>query len=244
MTELGNKIALVTGASSGIGAAIALGLARAGARVGLAGRNLDRLTETAAAAGEFSPQVHRYQADLTQMRDLYSLKAAVNDDFGGLDVIVHAAGAFRSGRIEQGDPELLMELFRINTWSPYALTHLFLPVIRQRRGSVVFINSRAGLRAPAGLSQYAASKFALRAIADVLRAEVSPDGVRVITLYPGKVATPMQEQLQEQAGRPYFPDQLTQAQDVAELVLTALRMPPTTELSDVIIQPQQDPYSG
>jgi NADP-dependent 3-hydroxy acid dehydrogenase YdfG len=244
MTDLRNKIALVTGGSSGIGAAIGLALAREGVKVGLVGRDLERLTAVAEQARAHSPQVHRYQADLTEMADLNSLKASVDDDFGGLDILIHGAGAFGSGRVEQVEAQLLMDLFRINTWSPYALTHLFLPALRQRRGTIVFINSRAGLRAPAGLSQYAASKFALKAIADVLRAEVSREGVRVMSVFPGKVATPMQERIQREAGRPYLAEQLPQADHVAEVVLSALRMPSTAEITDVTIQPQQDPYHG
>lgn len=243
MSPLKNKTALVTGASSGIGAGIAIALAQEGIRLGLAGRNADRLEETAAAAIAAGAQTQTYAVDLTNTSDLQSLKAGIDHDFGGVDILVHSAGIFESGSVEDSEPETLEHMLRVNTVAPYALTHMLLPGLRRRRGQIVFINSRAVHLQIPRISHYAASKAALRAIADSLRAEVAKEGVRVLSVYPGKVASAMQESIQSKSGRPYLKDQLPQPEDVAAVVVNALSLPPRAEISDLTIQPQQDPYS-
>ncbi|HNR31949.1 MAG TPA: SDR family oxidoreductase [Candidatus Hydrogenedentes bacterium] len=242
MRELREKVALVTGASSGIGAAIAVELAAQGAHLALVGRDQERLNAVAARATAHGVSVKIHIADLDREEDLNSLKAAVDDDFGRLDILVHSAGVFEHGLVEDMPAESLLRQFRVNTLAPYALTHLFLPVIRRRRGQIVFVNSRAGLVAPPTLTQYAATKHALRAIADGLREEVSRDGVRVLSVYPGKTATPLQQRIQEAAGNKYDPSLFPQPEDVARLVVSALTLPANAEMTDVIVRPQQEPY--
>ena len=243
MRELRDHVALVTGASSGIGAAIACRLASQGVHLGLVGRDAGRLENVAARAHAYPVTVHTYVADLASAEDLNSLKAAVDHEFGRLDMLIHCAGIFEGGLVEDTAPELLMRQFRVNTLAPYTLTHLFLPAIKRRRGQIVFINSRASMLACTGMTQYAATKAALRVIADGLREELSRDGVRVLTVFPGKVATPLQRRIQEAAGRRFDPTQLPQPEDVAEVVLSALRMPVNVEITDLIVRPQQDPYA-
>ncbi|MFP4502875.1 MAG: SDR family oxidoreductase [Candidatus Hydrogenedentota bacterium] len=239
--ELRDRIALITGGNSGIGRAISLALAREGMHLGLVARDAARLEETAAEARRHTAVVHTYQADLTIPGDRGSVKASVDHDFGQLDVLVHCAGICYKGRIEESPAGTLLRQLEVNTIAPYALTHFFLPILRRRRGQVVFINSRAGLHVHAQLSQYCASKYALRAIADTLRAEVSADGVRVISVYPGKIATPLQQRIHKAAGHHYNPDLFPQPEDVARTVLHALTMPAGAEISDIVVTPQHEP---
>jgi NADP-dependent 3-hydroxy acid dehydrogenase YdfG len=109
----------------------------------------------------------------------------------------------------------------------------------ERRGQIVFINSSVGLRARAGVGQYAATKHALKALADSLREEVNASGVRVISVYPGQTASPMQADLYEAAQKIYTPERLLQASDVAEVVVCALSLPRSAEVTDIALRPMQ-----
>jgi short-subunit dehydrogenase len=210
-------------------------------RLALVGRHIQRLEQVSADCAEHGVAVHGYGADLTQVADRGSLKAAVDHDFGRLDILVHSAGIFEAGDVEEVPGDCLVRQLEVNTIAPYALTHLFLPTLRRRRGDIVFINSRAGLYAYPGMTQYCASKHALRAVADGLREEVSRDGVRVISIYPGKTATPMQQRIHENQGRVYDPNLFPPPEDVAEVLATTLMLPASTVVSDVTVMPQQDP---
>jgi len=120
---------------------------------------------------------------------------------------------------------------------PYLLTQCLLPLLRRRPGQVVFINSSAGLTARANVGQYAATKHALKAVADSLRDEVNRDGVRVLSVFPGRTATPTQEALHRLEGRPYRPERLLQPADVAAVVVHALGLPRTAEVTEIKIRP-------
>jgi NADP-dependent 3-hydroxy acid dehydrogenase YdfG len=115
-------------------------------------------------------------------------------------------------------------------------------MLRSRQGQIVFINSSvAVVNARAKLGQYAASKHALKAIADSLREEVNADGLRVISVYPGRTATPMQAAVHEMEGRAYHPEHLMQPDDVAAMVINALSLPPSAEVTDIMIRPLTKP---
>jgi len=107
---------------------------------------------------------------------------------------------------------------------------------------VVFINSSAALSAPALNSAYAASKAALRAFADSLRAEINVDGVRVLSVFPGRTATSMQKAIYAEEGRTYRPRQLLQPLDVAEAVLGMLQLPRSAELTELHLRPTLRSY--
>jgi NADP-dependent 3-hydroxy acid dehydrogenase YdfG len=132
--------------------------------------------------------------------------------------------------------------YATNVRAPYALTQRLLPSLMAARGQIVFINSSVGLTAKRpDIGQYAATKHALKAIADSLREEVNPKGLRVLTVYLGRTATPMQETISRQEGRAYHPETLLQPEDVASVVLNALMLPPTAEVTDISIRPMARP---
>ena len=133
--------------------------------------------------------------------------------------------------------ELAAGWLEMAAWLAWLKSRLLLPRVREGRGTVVFVNSGAGLRANPGWSSYAASKFALRALADALRDEEARHGVRVTTVYPGRTATPMQRSVHEQEGRAYEPNALIQPADVAAVVKGALELPPTASVTDVTVRP-------
>lgn len=109
--------------------------------------------------------------------------------------------------------------------------------MRSCKGQIVFINSSAGLNARADVGQYAATKHALKAIADSLREEVNADGVRVLSMFLGRTATPMQDAVHKMEGKEYHPECLIQPEDVAAVVVNALSLPRTAEVTDIHIRP-------
>jgi NADP-dependent 3-hydroxy acid dehydrogenase YdfG len=125
---------------------------------------------------------------------------------------------------------------------PYLLTQALLPLLRACHGQIVFVNSTVGLEARAGVGQYASTQHALRAIADALRAEVNPDGVRVLSVYLGRTATARQARIFRLEGRPYAPELLIQPEDVAEMVLATLRLPRTAEVTEIRMRPLVKSY--
>ena len=128
--------------------------------------------------------------------------------------------------------------FSVNTRAPFLLTKLLLPAIKKRKGQIVFVNSSiAQQKARANLSIYAGSKYALRAMADSLREENNASGVRVLSVYPGRTATAMQEDIFKFENREYRKSDLLQPEDVAQSVLDALALPRTAEITDIFIRP-------
>ncbi|KJH69964.1 SDR family oxidoreductase [Aliterella atlantica] len=238
MTTLTNKTAIVTGASSGIGRAIALNLAQEGAVLCLVGRNLAALEDTRAIASQSAPQVTTYAADLSNDNDLRQLTEYVQA-LGQVDVLVHSAGVFKMGKLADSAIADFDLQYQINVRAPYLLTQALLPMLLASHGQIVFINSSAGLNAKANVGQYAASKFALKAIADSLREEVNAAGVRVLSVFPGRTASPMQAAIYQMEGKTYHPDVLLQPEDVARTVVTALSLPPTAEVTDINIRPSK-----
>ncbi len=233
---LNNQVAVITGASSGIGKAIALELANHSVKLCLIGRHLNKLKEVARAASS-APQVQTYELDITQDQDIASLKRYIEKDFGEVDVLVHSAGIISFGEIQTTPVAVLDEQYRTNVRAPYLLTQTLLPSLIKRQGQIVFINSITIHTIKAQFGQYTATKLALKAIADSLRAEVNSDGVRVISIYPGSTASPMQASIRETEGREYNPARLIQPEDVANTIINALQLPRTAEVTDINIRP-------
>jgi NAD(P)-dependent dehydrogenase (short-subunit alcohol dehydrogenase family) len=240
MSALAEKAAVVTGASGGIGAAIALALAREGARLLLSGRDAGKLDRVVEQARELSPAVESFAADLGEDAAVHALAERAQTAFGGVDVLVHSIGLFLPGLFESSPVEVLDRQYHINTRVPYLLTQALLPSLIERQGQVLFINSSTGFHPPrAGWVAYGASKHALRALADGLRDEVNGKGVRVITVYPGRTATPMQEEVHRYEGKLYEPERFLQPEDVAAVVLNALALPRTAEVTDLHVRPMK-----
>lgn len=233
--DLTGRSCLVTGAGSGIGRAIALDLAAAGAGVTAVGRRRSALEGTIGRAQNGRITIH--PADLTVDEHLDELAGTFLG--GGLDVLVHSAGAYAQGPLEQAPVEALDLQYRINVRAAYRLTQALLPALKASQGQIVFINSTVGLAARANVAQYAATKHALKALADALRDEVNPAGVRVLSVYPGRTATDQQASIYELEGRAYAPETLLQPEDVAATVVGALTLPRTAELTDLRVRPMR-----
>jgi NADP-dependent 3-hydroxy acid dehydrogenase YdfG len=228
--EFAGQSVVVTGASSGIGQAIATELALRGANLFAASRRVDVLHARC-------DTLHRFAADLASDEGLEGWISELTRSLQRLDVLVHAAGVLLTGSIENAPVSDLDLHYRVNLRAPYRLTQALLPKLRSSFGQVVFINSSAVHRPRANVGQYTATKAALRAIADSLREEVNADGIRVLTVYPGRTASPMQESLHRGEGRAWRPHRLLQPGDIAHTVVQALLLPRTAEITDINIRP-------
>jgi NADP-dependent 3-hydroxy acid dehydrogenase YdfG len=237
-------VALVTGSSSGIGRAVAEGLASRGLTVCLTGRDARRLEEAARQMAPRAQRVLTHAADLGSDAGLRGLVERVSAECGRLDVLVHSAGALRLGSVEAAGWEDLDELYRVNLRAPFLLTKACLPLLKESRGQVVFVNSTAGLVAGADNGLYAATKHALRSLAGSLRDHVNSYGVRVLSVYPGRTASPMQQRVHEFERRPYDAAVLLQPDDVAAMIVAALALPRTAEVTDVMVRPMGKPSPG
>jgi short-subunit dehydrogenase len=158
-----------------------------------------------------------------------------------VDILVHSAGVIVLSNVATASLSDFEFQYRCNVLAPFAVTQLFLQTLAERQGHIVFINSTAGLIAPAGLSQYSATKHALKAFADSLREEINPCGVRVLSVYLGRTATPMQAAVHNWESKPYAPEQLIQPDQVASVVVCALSLGPEAEIMDVRIRPAAKP---
>lgn len=233
------QVALVTGASRGIGRAIALELATEDATVCLVARDTQALEEAARATGRAGTSV--YTADLTSDEEVRDLASRVKRDFGRLDILVHSAGIIAHGPLSRAPVTDFDRQYRANLRAPYLLTQTVLPMLIASQGQVVFINSSVGLTARPDVTQFSATQHALKAIADALRQEINAEGVRVLSVHPGRTATPRQAEIHATEGKPYRPERLMQPEDVAALVLSALRLPRTAEVTDISMRPFLSP---
>jgi NADP-dependent 3-hydroxy acid dehydrogenase YdfG len=236
MTALAGQVALVTGGGSGIGRAIGVGLAAHGATVWLAGRRATALSGTADAIQQIGGTAVCRPIDITDDSQVTALTTELAAATPGVDILVHAAAVIALGAVRTAPTEDLDRQYRVNLRAPFLLTQQLLPGIETRRGQIVFINSSAGQVAPPHAAQYAATKFGLRALADSLRAQVNDLGVRVLTVYPGRTATPMGEAVMAMEGRAYDAQALAQPEDIAAVVMSALLVPRTAEVTEVVIR--------
>lgn len=223
---------LITGATRGIGRAVAAELA-ADHHLILGGRDAAAL---AALASEL-PSATPFVAELTDSAALARAVAALELP-DGLAGLVHSAGILVSGSIEELTPEDWTRSFAVNVVAVAELTRLLLPALRAARGTVVTINSGSGFTAGPGGGAYSASKFALRALTDSLRAEERPHGVRVSAVHPGRVATDMQRQLRAFEGGQYQEQDYMRPATVAATVALALRLPADANLETLSVRPR------
>jgi NADP-dependent 3-hydroxy acid dehydrogenase YdfG len=242
MESLKNQIAVVTGASSGIGKAIALSLAGHGAEVCLVARRSELLEDLAKQIHALGSRGHAYPADLTKDDNVRGLGERIQKDFGRANILVLCGGAIFHSPLDKASLSDFDLMYRSNVRGHYFMIQTMLPLLRKSAGQIVFVNSSAGLRSSATAGQFSATQHALRSIADSLRDEVNSDGIRVLSVYPGRTATARIAKLFEKEGRAYQPDLLLQPEDVAEMVTHSLRLPRTAEVTDISIRPMQKSY--
>jgi NADP-dependent 3-hydroxy acid dehydrogenase YdfG len=225
MTDFG-KVAAVTGASRGLGAVFARVLAEEGYAVALGGRDREAIERLAASL----PGSLAHPLDVGDSGSVGSFRDAVLARFGRLDVLVNNAGIGVFKRLEEFSSEEVESIFRVNVQGVWAVTTAFLPQLKAAKGWVMMISSDVSTRTfPTG-GPYAASKFALRALARTLQQE-NPE-LRVLELRPGAVDTSFAGSTPGAPGKEWF----LQPETVAEAVRFALRLPPQARLEEIVLR--------
>jgi NAD(P)-dependent dehydrogenase (short-subunit alcohol dehydrogenase family) len=187
--QFSGKVALVTGATSGIGQACALGFARAGASVVCVGRRNDALREVKTKISETGADVLTIEADLSATEAPANVVAHALETFGGIDVLVNAAGHISNGTIENTSLEAWDDMMNVNVRAVFQLMQQAVPSLIERRGNIVNVSSVTGLRAFPGVLAYCVSKAALDQLTRCASLELAAKGVRVNAVNPGVVVT-------------------------------------------------------
>ena len=226
-----NKVAIVTGAGSGIGRASALALLKDGWKVALAGRRADALEATKTAAGELAGNALAVPTDATDPAAVKALFAAAREAFGRVDVLFNNAGICAYGLAHELTEEAWDTMLDINLKGAWLVARRVIPVmIAQKSGVIINNSSVAGLRGMGRLSHYAASKWGLTGLTKSWAIELAPHGIRVNSLHPTGVNTPMNDglaalegltpaQIAERSAGNLLPVPWVEPEDVAQAVL-------------------------
>jgi len=222
----------VTGATSGIGAAVGQTLAASGVRVFLVGRNPRKL---AAAARRIPARLlaGTALADLRSLPDIRRLLGEISRRLSRLDVLVHCAGEYQWSEPGSVDSESFDLLFEVNVRAPYLLTQGLTPLLARARGQIIFLNSSVVKGAGQGVALYKATQHALQGFTDSLRQDLNRRGIRVCSVFPGRTASPRMRRIYARQGKRYRPQVLLSAADVAQLVLAVTQLPQRVEVTDV-----------
>jgi NADP-dependent 3-hydroxy acid dehydrogenase YdfG len=216
--------ALITGAGRGIGAAVADALAPTHTLL-LGGRPSAALDAVADRLGATT-----WPLDLADTDAIADAAGAITE----LDVLVHNAGVSMPGRVADSTVQQWRTTFEVNVVGAVALTLALLPALRRAHGQVVFINSGSGRTVSPGMASYSASKFALRAFADSLRAD--EPGLRVTTVYPGRVDTDMQRELVAFEGGRYDPGRFLRPETIGGAVAGVVATPPDGHVHEIVVR--------
>ena len=224
--EIKDARAIVTGASSGIGRAIALELAREGAGVVAVARREERLAELVEEAGKFNGRIEPVIGDITDPATRQKAVDTAQSQFGGLDILVNNAGVGAVGLFADSDPNRVRTVMEVNFFATVELTRLALPLLHKSdRPIIVNVSSIVGLRGTPLNSEYSASKFAVQGFSESLRAELVKHGIDVLVVNPGTTQTEFFDKVVERTGEPAWPEHkaVTPAAVAKETVLAIRR---------------------
>lgn len=235
---LSGKVVIITGASSGIGAATARALARHGARLALAARSTDRLAALVEAIGP--EQAMAVATDVTSGTQVVRLVETTVRHFGRIDALFANAGVYITGPVSEGDPDEWARLIDVNVNGVLRAVHAVLPhLLAQRSGDILVNSSISGHQAIHWEPVYSASKHAVQAFVHGLRRQVAPQGIRVGAIAPGMVLNELWGITDpEEIARRVEARQGLRSEDVAELVVHMLSLPPHVTVRDLVVLPQ------
>ncbi len=232
-----NRVAVITGASSGIGEAIARVLVTEGYRVALLGRRLDRIS---ALADELQNGAIAIQADVTDRASIVAAADRVRQELGGADVLINNAGVMLTAPFTSDKRSEHRQMVETNLLGAKTATEVFLDQLRAKGGDLVNISSVAARVAPAGFAAYSATKWGINGWSEALRVELQPD-VRVMVIEPGAVATELSDHIthaeSKKAAREYRDSVAMPPQDIAEVVAFALGRPKRITLNEILVRP-------
>jgi NADP-dependent 3-hydroxy acid dehydrogenase YdfG len=240
--SIAGRVALVTGASSGFGEATALELARAGVKVALTARRVDRLNDLKGRIEAAGGEAFVFEADFSKEAEAIAAVRAAEEHFGRLDILINNAGVMYLESVATADLARWRSMFELNLLGLIAATQAALPGMTARKsGHIVNISSTAGHYANATMSAYAATKWGVRAFTESLRREVFKSNIRTTIISPGMAAT----ELRDHIGDPAVKAALNmragtmrqlEAQDIAEAILYAVTRPDHVGINEILMR--------
>lgn len=241
-SALAGKVALVTGASSGIGEATAAALAAAGAKVAIAARRADRLEALAVRIEKAGGTALRIEADVTSNDDVSAMVDKVVAEWGRLDILVNNAGVMLLSPAAEAILDDWRRMIELNLLALMGVTKAALPHLRSVKGHIVNVSSIAGRVANPGASGYAATKFGVVGFSESLRREVYADKVRVTVIEPGLVRTELGDHVTNPAAKAGLDQRLAAmealtAEDIAAAILYAVSQPAHVNVNEIVIRP-------
>ncbi|GAA2976208.1 SDR family oxidoreductase [Streptomyces fulvorobeus] len=239
---LHGKVALVTGASSGIGEATARALAAEGAKVAVAARRTDRLEALRAELEAGGATVLVLPLDVADEQAVHAAVASTVETLGSLDILVNSAGLMLLGPVEGADTTDWTRMMDVNVLGLMYMTHAALPHLLRSRGTVVQISSIAARVVGRGSAAYNASKFAVNGFSEGLRQEVTERGVRVVVIEPGTVETELRDHITHAPSKAAIQERVTkirqlQSADIAQAVRYAVTAPEHATVNEIFIRP-------
>lgn len=243
--KLAGKVAIVTGASSGIGEATAIALAAEGATVAIAARRSDRLAALAKRLTESGGQVLSITADVSDEAQVSVMVQKTQAEFGRVDILVNNAGVMLLGMIDGANTEDWRRMINLNVLGLMYATHAVLPLMKaQGDGHIVNISSVAGRVANAGSGVYNASKWAVGAFSEALRKEVYQNNIRVTIIEPGLVATELPQHVtdpkaKETTANFYGSVKNLDSEDIAAAIVYAVTQAPHVNVNEILIRPTE-----
>ena len=244
--DLSDSVALVTGASSGIGNATAKALAAEGASVALAARREDELETLADQIDSDGGETLVVPTDVTDETQVEEMIARTHEKFGRLDILVNNAGVMLLERVEDASPENFRQMAEVNLLGLMNTTHAALPIMQEQgEGHIVNLSSVAGRKAMAGGSAYNATKFGVNGFTEALRQEMAGENmIRTTLIEPGYVDTELQEHIPDDEMQAQTRDAIEAmdvltGEDIARSIAYAVTQPQYVDVNEILIRPTQ-----
>ncbi|OKH23373.1 SDR family NAD(P)-dependent oxidoreductase [Chroogloeocystis siderophila] len=243
--KLDGKVALITGASSGIGEASALALAAEGAKVVLAARRLDRLEKLVSQIKDSGKEAIAIQTDITDQAQITEMVQKANANFGSVDILINNAGVMLTGLVDGADTSDWRRMVDIDLLGLMYATHAALPIMKaQGCGHIINIASVAGRQTFANFAVYNAVKFGVVAFSEALRKEVYQNKIRVTVIEPGAVATELTDHITDQESKQqvegmYQSVTPLESEDIANAIVYAVTQPARVNVSEILIMPTE-----
>ncbi|MBD2691168.1 SDR family NAD(P)-dependent oxidoreductase [Anabaena catenula] len=241
--KLEGKVAIITGASSGIGKATAIALAAEGTKVVIAARRVDKLEAVAKYITDNGGQALPIVADITDEAQAKNLVQKANTEFGQVDILVNNAGVAFPGNIENADTSNWRKMIDVNVLGLMYTTHTVLPIFKaQKSGHIVNISSVAGRNARAGMGGYNVTKWGVNAFSEALRQEVHKDNIRVTIIEPGLVETEIDHHITDPVAKKKIQERRKaitplESEDIAAAIVYAVTQPQRVNVNEILIRP-------